>query len=320
MPFRVYNSVVNNTALVHLSDNNHSIRITIIPELAMLHEFNIPVNGQPFNIIENYPLEQPVKDQVTYYFRSAKLSPWVCRLADGRYEFQGRTYQVRRMYSDGTALHGLLFDQPFELISQSADEASAYVTLEHNYKGYDPGFPFHYRCQVTYTLESSGVLKIATHVTNTGTESMPIADGWHPYFKLGGRADDWELYFKSVSMVEFDHRLVPTGRLLPFERFDQPSRIGDIKLDNCFVLEMGAGHGDAQSLCTLRNPANNVSVSFVPERSYGYLQLFIPDHRQSIAIENLSSTPDSFNNQMGLKVLEPGKTASFQVYLKAEVE
>ncbi|HEX6182255.1 MAG TPA: hypothetical protein VFZ47_13475, partial [Chitinophagaceae bacterium] len=77
---KVYNSVVNNTTLVHLSDNNHSISVTIIPEAgAMLHEFIIPVDGQPFNIIENYSLDRPVREQVTHYFKSVKLSPWPCR-------------------------------------------------------------------------------------------------------------------------------------------------------------------------------------------------------------------------------------------------
>jgi aldose 1-epimerase len=50
------------------------------------------------------------------------------------------------------------------------------------------------------------------------------------------------------------------------------------------------------------------------------LQVFIPDHRQSIAIENLSSAPDSFNNKMGLVILPPGQSRSFKVFYRAGVE
>ena len=234
---KVYNSVVNNTTLVHLSDNNHSISVTVIPEVgAMLHEFIIPVDGQPFNIIENYSLDCPVKEQVTHYFKSVKLSPWPCRLANGRYEFNGKVHQVQRMYNDGTALHGLLFDQPFNIVDQFADDDTAYVLLKHAYKGYDKGYPFKYNCEVKYALHPEGLLEVETTVTNIGSEMIPIGDGWHPYFKLGGKVDDWELYFQSSAMLEFDEQLVPTGNLIPYDQFSEPARIGSVKMDNSRIL------------------------------------------------------------------------------------
>ncbi len=311
---KVYNSVVNNTTLVHLSDNNHSIAVTIIPEAgAMLHEFIIPVNGQPFNVIENYSLDQPVRGQVTNYFKSVKLSPWPCRLAGGRYQFNGKAYQVQRMFSDGTALHGLLFDQPFNIVDQFSDDQSAYVLLKHAYKGYDEGYPFKYNCEVKYALHPDGLLEVETIVTNTGSQSIPIADGWHPYFKLGGKVDDWELYFEASAMLEFDEHLVPTGNLIPYDRFNEPALIGQVKMDNCFVLDNDEG----QPACMLANPATKVAVSFIPDPSYPYLQLFIPDHRESVAVENLSSAPDCFNNQMGVTVLAPGTSKAFRVLYHA---
>jgi aldose 1-epimerase len=54
-----------------------------------------------------------------------------------------------------------------------------------------------------------------------------------------------------------------------------------------------------------------VQVEIYPETSYPYLQIFIPNHRKSIAIENLSAAPDAFNNGIGLKVLAPGESASY---------
>jgi aldose 1-epimerase len=54
-----------------------------------------------------------------------------------------------------------------------------------------------------------------------------------------------------------------------------------------------------------------VQIEFHPERSYPYLQIYTPDHRKSIAIENLSAAPDAFNNGMGLKVLSPNEAVTF---------
>ena len=308
---------MNNTTIIHLIDNNHSTGISVIPSAgALLHEFSIPVDGQPFNIIENYSLDKPVNEQVTHYFRSVKLSPWPCRLNRGQYRFNGQHYQVQRMFTDGTALHGLLFDQPFEIVEERTDADAASVLLEHQYNGYDPGYPFPYTCRVRYTLRTQGSLEVETTVVNTGNEDIPVADGWHPYFKLGGKLNSWELYFDSRGMLEFDKRLIPTGRIIPYDRFNNGAAIEDVKMDNCFLLNMA----DGKAVCTVRNPANKVTVSLFPSGAYPYLQIFIPDHRESIAIENLSSAPDCFNNGRGLLVLPPGVSETFRVIYRASVE
>jgi len=70
----------------------------------------------------------------------------------------------------------------------------------------------------------------------------------------------------------------------------------------------------------LRNPANGLKISLFPDPSYLFLQIFIPAHRESIAIENLSSAPDSFNNHIGLIELQPRESRSFRVFYVAGVE
>jgi aldose 1-epimerase len=55
-----------------------------------------------------------------------------------------------------------------------------------------------------------------------------------------------------------------------------------------------------------------------PERAYPYLQVYTPPHRKSIAIENLSSAPDAFNNKMGLIALGPEDSQAFQTRYRIE--
>ncbi|HZE84227.1 MAG TPA: aldose 1-epimerase, partial [Puia sp.] len=154
-----------------------------------------------------------------------------------------------------------------------------------------------------------------TIVTNTGKGTMPIADGWHPYFQLGGSVDSWLLQFSATAIVEFDERLIPTGRLLKYDTFKKARLIGDEQLDNCFVLDPGA-----MPACELFNPANGLRVTFFPDPGYPYLQLFTPPGRKSIAVENLSAAPDAFNNKMGLLLLGPGSSQTFTVNYKVGVE
>ena len=54
-----------------------------------------------------------------------------------------------------------------------------------------------------------------------------------------------------------------------------------------------------------------IALDIYAEQNYPYLQMYTPPHRNSIAIENLSGTPDCFNNGMGLMELAPGESARF---------
>ena len=109
-------------------------------------------------------------------------------------------------------------------------------------------------------------------------------------------------------MVVFDDRLLPTGKRLPFQEFSQLQKIADTKLDNSFVVST---ESDSMPACVLRNSTDSLQLSIYPDASYPYLQIFTPDHRNSIAIENLSSLPDAFNNGIGLIVLAPSQSTIF---------
>ena len=61
-----------------------------------------------------------------------------------------------------------------------------------------------------------------------------------------------------------------------------------------------------QPLCVLKS-FKKIELEILPEKSYPYLQIYIPPHRNSIAIENLSGAPDGFNNEMGVTTLESGE-------------
>ncbi|HRP58604.1 aldose 1-epimerase, partial [Agriterribacter sp.] len=206
----------------------------------------------------------------------------------------------------GAAIHGLLYKQPFRLVQEQASDHSALVSLLHEYKGDDPGYPFPYNCGVVYRLEEKNTLSITTTIKNTGISALPVADGWHPYFTFGDRVDDLELQFRSGEMLEFID-LIPTGKILPYNAFTLPARIGETALDNSFVLDFGK----AQPMCVVRDPATGWQLEIRPDKSYPYLQIYIPPHRNSIAIENLSTPPDSFNNGIGLITLTAGESTNF---------
>jgi aldose 1-epimerase len=328
MSFSISHLQENGLSLVSLKEEDTGTEAMILPgHGASLFAFRVRTENGSFNVIDNYKDLAELKREMGRSFKGPKLSPFPCRIAGARYNFENKEHIFTRLFSDGTAIHGLLYDEEFRIREESADGSSASLTVEYIYDGAVAAYPHQYSCRVQYILKHGNTLEVGTTVTNQGSGTMPIADGWHPYFQLGGRVDEWFLRFSAASIVEFDKQLIPTGRLLKYDTFNKGRLIGDEQLDNCFVLESpgpgqssGAAAGKTMPACELFNPANGLRVSFLPGPGYPYLQLYTPPGRQSIAVENLSSAPDSFNNKMGLLLLAPGDSQTFTVNYKVSVQ
>ena len=291
--------------------NNYA---AIIPSCCgMLHEFVIEENNELINVIDSYQSFEEFKNHLKEKgFKGCKLSPFVCRLNNGKYTFGEKEYFIQKSLPAKHSLHGLLYDKAFAITSETANELNASVTLKYEYRAEDPGYPFNYDCIVTWQLEAENKLTVITECINKDEGLIPMQDGWHPYFTLGDSIDDLHLEFQAKNMVEFNSELIPTKKVIDYTKFSTIEKLGDTFLDNCFTLDTQ----ECQPLCVLRNVEKNIEVQFLPEVSYPYLQIYTPPHRKSIAIENISGTPDAFNNGMGVITLESGQSALFKTSYK----
>ena len=299
---------------VILQDNLSNTYATILPACgAILHDFVSKINGQVFNVIDSYISAEDFKEHVeSKGFLGCKLSPFVCRIDRGIYRFGENKYKIEKYYLGKNAIHGLLYDKQYLIIGETSNELHASITMKYEYRAEDPGYPFNYDCIVTWELQSDNRLSVTTECINKDDGLIPMQDGWHPYFNLGDAADELQLEFQSKEMVEFNSELIPTQNLIAFTEFVSLKKIGNIFLDNCFTLNIDT----CQPMCVLRNPAKKIQLEIHPERSYPYLQIYIPPHRKNIAIENISGAPDAFNNAMGLTTLEPGTSVIFKTSYK----
>ena len=311
--FSIQKVTENGFRKIILKDESLGTKAEIIPSCsAMLHSFIVNNNGEEMNVIDSYSSLSDFQNNVTSAgFKGCKLSPFVCRIKDGKYNFGEKNYVIEKYYNGVNALHGELYDKSFDIISELASEEKASVTMKYHYDKEDPGYPFSYDCIVTWQLESNNSLRVKTECINKDKGLIPMQDGWHPYFDLGAKIDDLMLEFQSMEMVEFD-KLIPTGKLKEYDDFNSIKILGDTVYDHCFTLNLET----CQPMCVLRNPEKNIQVEFHPSTSYPYLQIYTPDHRNSIAIENLSGAPDAFNNGMGFQTLEPGQSAMYDMMYK----
>ncbi len=314
MAFVVESKTENGFDKIVLKDTATETAVEIIPACgAILHAFSILHNGRFINVIEQYAdADDFVLNVASKGFKSCKLSPFACRLKNATYHFGEIQYTVNKFLMCESAIHGLLYDSVFMVKQQEVNDTKASVVLAFAYKGTEAGYPFYYDCNITYTLEKENTLHISTDIINKDEGLIPMQDGWHPYFTLGGKIDDLQLEFQSKEKIIFDDSLVPNGEKVPYHEFDSLQKLGDTFLDNCFSLNFA----ECQPLCVLRDPVQQLQLEIYPDKSYPYLQVYTPPHRNSIAIENLSAIPDAFNNGIGLITLPPQANAIFTTTYK----
>ncbi|MBS1627807.1 MAG: aldose 1-epimerase [Bacteroidetes bacterium] len=297
-------SVIDNS-IINLTDTTNNCQAVIYSFGALLNEFSIEKNNKKINIIDGFHSVKDAKTNVSQAFKSSKLSPFVCRMKNGEYYFNNQLFKIEKFYLLTDAIHGLLYDASFSIITTHADNNCASVGLKYVYTATDKGYLFPYEIFVNWKLEANNNLSVATTLLHHNQQSIPIADGWHPYFSLSECIDDCMLQFDSAEQFEFDTTLIPTGKKIKDDRFIQGASLKNIELDNCFELA-----NPGKSNCILKT--KDMQLTIQPSSQYPFLQIYTPPHRKSIAIENLSALPNCFNNNIGLLLLEPEKQISFK--------
>jgi aldose 1-epimerase len=297
---------------IELIDTFSQTKVEIFCFGGLLNSFSIQQKNTSFNVVDGYKNVDDCVAQKNTWFKSCKLSPFVCRLKNGEYEFQNQIYKIEKFYLGNHAMHGAVYDAVYAVKSLEANDSNACAILQYQYAGTDNGFPFAYSIKLIWKLEANNKLSVTSVIEHQNEFSIPYCEGWHPYFKLDEPIDDCNLQFDGNEMLEFDETLIPTGKLVNDDRFLNSTLLKNIELDNCYLLSK-----ISQPKCVLKS--KQLSLSIMPSESYPYLQVFIPDHKKNIAIENLSAAPDAFNNKIGLLMLKPNSEYSFTTSYQIDV-
>jgi len=204
-------------------------------------------NGQSiclgFDNLEDYLGDQP--------FIGALIGRFANRISKGRFELDGKTYQLACNEKGKNHLHGgeVGFDKvvwdakPFESRNQAG------VELTYRSVDGEEGYPGTVDANVVYTLNEENELKI--EYTAHTDKPTPINLTNHAYWNLAGAGKakiyDHQLELKSVKCLAVDDDLIPTGDFVqvtgtPLD-FQSEKRIGDdidrvgVGYDHCFVID-----------------------------------------------------------------------------------
>lgn len=313
MAFEILVEEAMNFSVITLRNTETKYEAEVYSFGGLLNGLRFPFGNSVINVVDAFSSPEDARQKIAPFFRSAKLSPFVCRMKNGRYSFQGSEYQVEKYFLGKHAIHGLVYDAVYEIKESITDQESAAIVLHHHYDGSDNGYPFEFDIDVEWRLSEGNILSCKTTVSHSNDFPIPYADGWHPYFSLDTSVDECYLQFDSNQMLEFDDELIPTGNLLPDDRFRSKHYLKDVQLDNCFVLDQSVAQPRAVF------SSEKLRLTVMPDASYPYLQVYTPGDRKSIAIENLSGAPDCFNNKIGLAVIAPNEKRTFITHYHASV-
>lgn len=272
--------------VVRLADAEHGVEVGIIPSAGNV-AYEMKVHGQ--NI-----LYFPADDLAEFQQRPALagipfLAPWANRLDQPAFWANGRKYAFDATLGNvhgATPIHGLLTGSSYWHVTEvKADAHSARVVSKLEFWKYPElirQWPFAHEYEMTYTL-ANGELQVAVTVTNLSSEPMPLAIGFHPFFRIPGAGrNDWVGRIPARRRVITDTRLIPTGQFKPMD-LDDPFLLENRTLDDGFIDLVRDPDGRARfsiassgkTVEVLFGPKWQAAVVWEPNDSKGQPQPFI---------------------------------------------
>jgi aldose 1-epimerase len=261
-------SARQNGDVVQLEDAASRTAVSVALKVGNI-AFELKVNGTnvlwwPFSSIDEFRAK-PAMSAIPF------LGPWANRLDEPAFYANGTRYafdmSLGNVRGGAIPIHGFLTTvSNWQPIEAKADASSAWATsrLEfYRQPAWMKQFPFAHTIEMTYRLRD-GELEVTTVLRNLSAEPMPVAIGFHPYFRLADSPrDDW-----TVSVAARTHWLlaankVPTGATEPIERlFPDPRHVTlrDFDLDDVFsdLVRDSSGH----AVMSVRGKSQTIDVRF----------------------------------------------------------
>ena len=244
------------------------------------------------------------------------LAPWANRLDGDGFWANGKHYvlnpELGNLRRDGNQhpIHGLVsFTNLWKLVEAKADDQSAWATSRLEFwKHADllAQFPFAHTLTMTYRLRD-GAVEVETAIENHANDPMPVAIGFHPYFKLHDvPRDQWHVHLAARDHLVLNQQLIPTGERKPIE-FANPHSLITGQLDD--VFDNLVRDSDGRARFYVEGGRERVNVAYGPK--YTVAVVYAPRGQEFICFEPMSAITNGFNlahagKYDGLQSVAPG--------------
>lgn len=252
-------------------------------------------------------------------YRGVICAPWPNRLAEGTYQYAGRSFSAAvNEPLRGSALHGLVTDRDWQVRDAGGSSVTLVCRIEAG-----ASYPGELELTVRYSLSADG-LHCSVGARNAGTAPAPYGVCPHPYLLAGSSPlDSWQLELPAGEFLE-----VTPDRLLPVQMravdrhafdFRRPRVIGSLKIDHAFTGIVRDRAGLAR--VRVHDPTGTgVELEWGPE--WPWVQIHTADKpvgpdRLGLAVEPMTCPPDAYNSGTDLIHLQPGATHTAEWAIRA---
>lgn len=226
------------------------------------------------------------------------LVPFSGRIAQGRFSFEGKEIVLQPNWPGlRHPMHGDGWAEPWDVVRHDAH--SAELVYEHDGKS---GWPFVYRAQQTYHLESDR-LTVTMALDNLDRKEAPGGMGLHPYFV---READTELSCRTTAVWLTDAEVLPTARVaVPSEwDFAKPRKVDDVVLDNCFDGWDGRA--------TIVWPRRRLRLDLAASEPFRHVVIYAPPKQPYFCVEPVSHA----TGKVGETRLAPGASLAGEIVFR----
>jgi aldose 1-epimerase len=238
------------------------------------------------------------------------LHPWANRLEAFAYELGGhdveldRSSPILKLDEHGLPIHGLLTGDRHWLLREltaGPDRARLVALLDFDRPELLAAFPFRHRVEIEVGV-AGGELRVATTLTATGEERVPISFGFHPYLQIpDAPRTDWRIAFPVRRRRLLDQRGIPTGATEPVNGLE--GAIADRTWDDAFDEIVPPRRFDVVG--------GGRTISLHYDENYPVAQIFAPAGQEYVCVEPMTAPTNSLRvPDQGLRWASAGESWS----------
>jgi aldose 1-epimerase len=259
------------------------------------------------------------------------LFPFPGRARGTRLEYGGRVFELPPGDEFGNAIHGFVFNRPWEILEQTPTRLVAWFQASQVDPGLLEHWPADFRIAAKYELRGNS-LSSEFVIENPDDRPLPWGFGTHPYFRLplSAETDAAERRTQAgrcrVTVPAREHwelvDMLPTGKRRPATgAYDIRGGLefSATQLDDVFT----ALQFDRDTCTTtIGDPQSGAMLVMEFDKPFSTCVVFNPPHREAICIEPYTCVPGRFGEKGGipleqaLSILPPGESARLRVRIE----
>jgi aldose 1-epimerase len=327
MSFRIETQIKGKNVVHILHDETSGASASILPSYGFnLFDLRLPAAGQVRAIVVSAPdfADQPAHPAGN---GTPILFPFPNRIRDGRYTFQGRSYQLPAT-NGPNAIHGFAMTAAWDVFEHRATDSEAFLIGRYQLSKHSPAagslWPTDAMLTVRYGLADRRLSMTAT-VSNPTANQLPYGFGIHPYFRLpfppGGDVRRTQVIL-SASKYWALKDFLPTGEIRSVDArvdFRKGQAMQGLKLDDVLT---GLEYKQRRGMAQLIDLDKKAEFRLTFDNSFRELVVYTPPNKPDVlAVEPYTQTTDAINLQAkgidaGLRVLGHGRQDTFTITME----